>query len=446
MTSSSPKRATSRSRSLKYILMLGALAALPAVTTDMYLPALPEVAADLATTTTAAQFTLSGTLLGTAVGQLVIGPLSDRFGRRLPLLIGISMHIVTSLLCAIAPNIGLLIGLRVLQGFFNAAASVVAIAVIRDRFTGSDAAKLLSRLMLMIGLAPLLAPTLGQAVAGIWAWRAVFYALALIGVILVIIVWRWMPETLPPERRLSRAKKGSPKTGEPGGYRILLRDRRFLAYAVIPGLAMGVIMSYVVGSPFVMQEEYGLTPGQFALIFAVNGVAMVISSQINASMLSRASSSGILRIAAPILLVLALALPVIIITGAGGVFGLVAGLWLVLGMQGFIFANATSLALDGYGRMAGTAAALLGCLQVGLAGLISPLVGVFGGSALSMAGVIIGCAVAMVLVLASTPAYRRGNGRNGSGDGRLNRRLGTGQANAGQDSAGQDDIAEAGQA
>ncbi|WP_318241793.1 multidrug effflux MFS transporter [Arthrobacter pullicola] len=419
MTSSSPKRATSRSRSLKYILMLGALAALPAVTTDMYLPALPEVASDLATTTTAAQFTLSGTLLGTAVGQLVIGPLSDRFGRRLPLLIGISMHVVTSLLCAIAPNIGLLIGLRVLQGFFNAAASVVAIAVIRDRFTGSDAAKLLSRLMLMIGLAPLLAPTLGQAVAGIWAWRAVFYSLALIGVILVVIVWRWMPETLPPERRLSRARKGSPKTGEPGGYRILLRDRRFLAYAVIPGLAMGIIMSYVVGSPFVMQEEYGLTPGQFALIFAVNGVAMVISSQVNASLLSRASSSGILRIAAPILLVLALALPVIIITGAGGIFGLVASLWLVLGMQGFIFANATSLALDGYGRMAGTAAALLGCLQVGLAGLISPLVGVFGGSALSMAGVIIGCAVVMVLVLATTPAYRRGGQRG--------RRLETGQ-------------------
>ncbi|MFF3037301.1 multidrug effflux MFS transporter [Arthrobacter citreus] len=414
MSETSPARTSSRSRSLKYILMLGALAALPAVTTDMYLPALPEVASDLATTTTAAQFTLSGTLLGTAVGQLVIGPLSDRFGRRLPLLIGISMHVVTSLLCAIAPNIGLLIGLRIMQGFFNAAASVVAIAVIRDRFTGSDAARLLSRLMLMIGLAPLLAPTLGQAVAGIWAWRAVFYALALIGVILVVIVWRWMPETLPPERRLTKAKKGTPKSGKPGGYRILLRDRRFLAFAVIPGLSMGIIMSYVVGSPFVMQEEYGLSPAAFALIFAVNGVAMVVSSQVNASLLNRYPSAGILRIAAPVLLVLAVILPIIIATGFGGVVGLVAGLWVVLGMLGFIFSNATSLALDGYGHMAGTAAALLGCLQVGLAGLISPLVGVFGGSALSMAGVIIGCALAINLVLATTPAYRRGGRRLGT--------------------------------
>ena len=347
MSKTSPARTSSRSRNLKYILMLGALAALPAVTTDMYLPALPEVASDLATTTTAAQFTLSGTLLGTAVGQLVIGPLSDRFGRRLPLLIGISMHVVTSLLCAIAPNIGMLIGLRILQGFFNAAASVVAIAVIRDRFTGSDAARLLSRLMLMIGLAPLLAPTLGQAVAGIWAWRAVFYALALIGVILVVIVWRWMPETLPPERRLAKAKKGTPKSGKPGGYRVLLRDRRFLAFAVIPGLSMGIIMSYVVGSPFVMQEEYGLSPATFALIFAVNGVAMVVSSRVNASLLNRFPSAGILRIAAPVLLLLAVILPIIIATGFGGVIGLVAGLWVVLGMLGFIF----QCHLPGAGRL-----------------------------------------------------------------------------------------------
>ena len=389
---------------IKYILMLGALAALPAVTTDMYLPSLPTVASDLQTSQAAAQFTMSGTLIGAAVGQLVIGPFSDRFGRRLPLLIGISLHVIVSLLCAVAPGIGTLIGLRVLQGFFNAAAGVVAIAVIRDRFVGSDAARLLSRLMLIIGLAPLLAPTIGQAVAGIWQWRAVFVALALIGVILVLIVWRFMPETLPAERRRT---SGGPSAFR--GYRMLLRDRQFLALAFIPGLGMAVIMSYVVGSPFVFQDEYGLTPGQYALVFAVNGAGMVLSAQANAALVHRAGPMRILRIAVPVLLGLSLLLPVIILTGFGGVFGLAAGLWLVLGMHGLIAANATVMALGNYGHMAGSAAAMIGALQVGIAGVVSPLVGVFGGAALAMSGVIIGCCVLMMLILAAaTPAYRRG--------------------------------------
>lgn len=389
---------------IKYILMLGALAALPAVTTDMYLPSLPTVAADLQTSQAAAQFTMSGTLIGAAVGQLVIGPFSDRFGRRLPLLIGISLHVIVSLLCAVAPGIGTLIGLRVLQGFFNAAAGVVAIAVIRDRFVGSDAARLLSRLMLIIGLAPLLAPTIGQAVAGIWQWRAVFVALALIGVILVLIVWRFMPETLPAERRRT---SGGPSAFR--GYRILLQDRQFLALAFIPGLGMAVIMSYVVGSPFVFQDEYGLTPGQYALVFAVNGAGMVLSAQANAALVHRAGPMRILRIAVPVLLGLSLLLPVIILTGLGGVFGLAAGLWLVLGMHGLIAANATVMALGNYGHMAGSAAAMIGALQVGIAGVVSPLVGVFGGQALAMSGVIIGCCVLMMLILAVvTPAYRSG--------------------------------------
>ncbi|CEA09591.1 Bicyclomycin resistance protein [Arthrobacter saudimassiliensis] len=417
--------AAARRRGLKYVLMLGALAALPAVTTDMYLPALPAVAEDLETTAAAAQFTLSGTLLGAAVGQLVIGPFSDRVGRRLPLLLGISLHVLVSLLCSVVPNIETLIGLRVLQGFFNAAAGVVAIAVIRDRFQGSDAARMLSRLMLIIGLAPLLAPTLGQAVIAVWQWRAVFLALALIGVVLVVIVWRWMPETLPPHRRARAAAAAetaeaarAAAAGEdaaaarPRGYRVLLRDRRFLSLAVLPGLGMGVIMSYVVGSPFVFQEQYGFSPAQFAGIFAFNGVAMVVTAQVNAALVQRAAPLRILRTAAPAMLVLALLLPLVISLDLGGVVGLIAVLWLVLGMQGFIMANASALALNDYGHMAGTAAALIGCLQVGLAGLISPLVGLLGSSALDLSVVVIGCATLMVLILAfGASAYsRRGPG------------------------------------
>ncbi|MGN7250343.1 MULTISPECIES: multidrug effflux MFS transporter [unclassified Arthrobacter] len=389
-------------RTFKYILVLGALAALPALTTDMHLPSLPAVEADLQTTQTAAQLTLSGTLAG--IGQLVIGPFSDRFGRRLPLVIGISLHVVVSLLCSMTPNIEALTGLRVLQGFFNAAAAVVALAVIRDRFVGSAAAQLLSRLMLVIGVAPLLAPTVGQAIAGLWDWRAVFYALALIGVALVAIVWKFMPETLPEDRR-------SP--GHPShvakAYGSLLRDKHFMALAVIPGLGLALIMSYVVGSPFVFQNEYGLTAQQFALVFALNGTALVLSAQLNAALVRKFPPVRLLRTALLVQLGLALLLLVLVATGTGGLFGLMAGLWLVLSAQGMIPANASVLALHNYGHMAGTATAVIGALQSGVAGLVSLLTGVLGGNALSMVSVMVGsCALAVTVLAAGTPAYRKG--------------------------------------
>ncbi|GHD02565.1 multidrug effflux MFS transporter [Zhihengliuella salsuginis] len=389
--------------SVKYILMLGALAALPAVTVDMYLPSLPTVAAELHASHAAVQFTVSAMLLGGGVGQLVIGPFSDRFGRRLPLLIGISLHVAFSILCSLATNIETLIALRCLQGFFNAAAGVVAIAVIRDRFVGSDAARLLSRLMLVIGVAPLFAPTIGQAIAGVWHWRAVFYALALIGVVLVAIVWRWMPETLPPA---SRRPKGS--IGVLRAYGVLLRDRRFLALAIVPGLGMAVILSYVVGSPFVFQNEFGLSPGQFALLFAVNGCALVGSAQINASLVRRVSPARILRVAVLVQLVCALLLLAVAATGFGGLPALLGALWLVLGTQGMIPPNASVLALNDYGHMAGTAAAVIGALQAGVAGLVSPLVGVFGGDSVAMASVMLAAVTTTVVVLLfGTPFYRR---------------------------------------
>ena len=282
MTKGGPANSSAYQPNAKYVLLLGLMCALPAVTSDIYLPSLPEVAIDLHTTTTAVQLTMSGVLVGGAVGQLVVGPLSDRFGRRRPVLIGIALHIVISLLCALAPGIGTLIALRVVQGFFNAAATVVAIAVIRDRFTGSDASRLLSRLMLVIGVAPLFAPTVGGLIAGQWGWRWVFVALAVFGAALWLAVWRRLPETLLPERR--RAAGLGPALH---GYRVLLHDQHFIAIAVLPGLGMAVLMSYVIGSPFVLQEGYGVSANQFALLFAMNGVALVGGAQINASLVRR---------------------------------------------------------------------------------------------------------------------------------------------------------------
>jgi len=391
----------------KYVLLLGLMCALPAFTSDIYLPSLPEVAHSLHTSTTAVQLTMTGVLLGGAVGQLVVGPLSDRFGRRRPVLIGIGMHIVISLLCALAPGIGILIGLRVVQGFFNAAATVVAIAVIRDRFTGSEASRLLSRLMLVIGVSPLFAPTVGGLIAGQWGWRSVFVALAVFGVVLWVAVWRRLPETLRPERR--RAGGFGPALR---GYRVLLRDRYFVAIAVLPGLGMAVLMSYVIGSPFVLREGYGLSANQFALLFAMNGVALVGGAQINASLVRRVSPIRILRCALPLLLVATVVLLVVALSGVGALLGLLAALWVTLGLLQFIPPNASAIALSRHGRIAGTAAAFIGAMQAGVAGVVSPLVGVLGGDARAMCLVMIASASAALLILASaTPAYRRGGWR-----------------------------------
>ncbi len=391
----------------KYVLLLGLMCALPAVTSDIYLPSLPDVARDLHTTTTAVQLTMTSVLVGGAVGQLVVGPLSDRFGRRRPALGGIALHIVMSLLCALAPGIGTLIALRVAQGFFNAAATVVAIAVIRDRFTGSDASRLLSRLMLVIGVGPLFAPSVGGLIAGQWGWRTVFVALSLFGAALWFVVWRRLPETLLPDRR--RAAGLGPALR---GYRVLLHDQHFVAIAVLPGLGMAVLMSYVIGSPFVLQEGYGLSANQFALLFAMNGVALVGGAQINASLVRRVAPIRILRCALPLLLVAAVVLLIVALTGVGALFGLLAALWVTLGLIQFIPPNASAIALSRHGAIAGTAAAFIGAMQAGVAGVVSPLVGVLGGDARAMCLVMIASATAALLILATaTPAYHRGGWR-----------------------------------
>ena len=390
----------------RYVLLLGAMCALPAISTDIYLPSLPDVARDLGTTPAAAQLTMTGMLIGGAVGQLVIGPTSDRFGRRRPVLVGVAFHVVISLLCAVAPGIVPLVVLRVMQGFFNASATVVAIAVIRDRFVGSDASRLLSRLMLVIGVAPLFAPTIGGLIAGEFGWRAVFVALAIFGVGLWLVVWRRLPETLPPARR----RDGGLRTAL-AGYKGLLRDRHFVAMAVLPGLGMAVLMSYVVGSPFVLQEGYGLSSTQFALLFAVNGVGLVAGAQVNASLVRRVSPIRIVRVVQPLLVLLSCVLVVLAVTGAGGLAGLLAVLWLLLALVNFVPPNASAMALSRHGEMAGTAAAFIGATQAGVAGLVSPLVGVLGGDAVAMTVVMVGSSVTALLVLAlATPAYRRNGG------------------------------------
>ncbi len=387
-----------------FVVLVGSLTLLPAVTTDMYLPSLPVVASDLATTEAAAQFTITGMLVGGALGQLLVGPFSDRVGRRRPVLIGVGLHVVLSLLCVVAQTITQLAALRVAQGLASAGATVVAMAVIRDRWTGAEAARLMSRLMLVIAAAPLIAPTVGSLIAEHWGWRGVFVFLALFALVLLAVVARFLPETLPHERRAGHGLRASLH-----GYAGLLRDAQFVSLALIPGLCMAVIMSYVSGSPFVLQTGYGLDEQEFALVFAIGGTSMVTGAQVNAALVRRVGPLRLLRVGLPVTTVAAVGLVAVGVSGLGGLPGLVGAIWLTTCVLGFVMSNASALALSRHGERAGTAAAVIGFLQAGIAGVVSPVVGLLGSDVVAMTGVMLGSvSLALVVLAVGTPAYRRG--------------------------------------
>ncbi|SCL48026.1 multidrug effflux MFS transporter [Micromonospora chersina] len=385
----------SRGQQLRLVLVLGSLIAIGPLTIDMYLPALPAITADLETTSAAVQLTLTGTLAGLALGQLLIGPLSDAVGRRLPLLAGIALHILASLLCVVAPTVQVVGVLRVLQGLGVAATSVVAMAVVRDLFSGAAFARLFSRLMLVMGAAPILAPTLGSGLLRWSDWRGVFVALAVFGLLLVVVAAVGLQETLPAERR---RRGGVAAIGR--DYRALLRDRTFVGLVLVAGLAMAALFAYVAGSSFVFQERYGLDEQQFGLAFGAGAVGLITATQLNVRLLRRYTPQRILVTALAVGTAAGLVLLSFAATGFGGLAAVLASLWVVLAAAGLAMPNAPALALSRHGEAAGTAAALLGAVQFGVGALAAPLVGVLGTGSVAMAAVVAGgMAVALVVLL-----------------------------------------------
>jgi len=379
---------------IRLVVVLGSLIAIGPLTIDMYLPALPAITTDLMTTSTAVQLTLTGTLAGLAIGQLVIGPISDAVGRRRPLLLGLILHVVASAFCVIAPNIAVLGALRIVQGLGVAASSVVAMAIVRDLFSGTAFARLFSRLMLVMGLAPILAPTLGSAVLEATNWRGVFVVLAAFGVLLVLTAAFALQETLLPENRRRGGAAETLRT-----YGGLLRDRPFIGLVLVAGLAMAAVFSYVAGSSFVFQNQYGLDERQFGLAFGAGAVGLIAATQLNVRLLRRYSPQQVLVAAliggsaAGVLLVFFAA------SGIGGLATLLACLWLVLFSGGLAMPNSAAIAMSRHGEAAGTAAALLGAIQFGTGALAAPLVGVLGNDGVAMATVVAGGMVAATLVL-----------------------------------------------
>jgi DHA1 family bicyclomycin/chloramphenicol resistance-like MFS transporter len=375
-------------------LTLGAFVALGPLTIDMYLPALPTIREELATSSATVQLTLTGTLIGLALGQLVIGPLSDALGRRRPLLAGTALHVVASLLVLVAPTIAVLGALRVLQGVGTAAASVVALAIVRDLFEGRAAATMLSRLFLVMGVAPVLAPTIGGELLRFTNWRGVFAVLAVYGLAVLALGWFGLRETLPPERRRSGGIGGTLRT-----YGALFRDRTYVGLILVAGLTMAALFTYVSGSSFVYQRQFGLDEQQFGMLFGAGAVWLIAATQLNPLLLKRWSPAQILVVgtvggtaAGGVLVLLAAA-------GVGGLLGVAVPLWAVLFAAGLALPNAPAIALSAYGESAGSAAALLGAVQFGVGAAVSPLVGLLGNDALAMGAVIMAALLLAVAVL-----------------------------------------------
>lgn len=389
-----PGDALSRGQRAVYIIVLGALTALGPFTIDLYLPAFPQIEADLAVSTAVIQLTLTATTLGFAFGQLLVGPWSDAVGRRLPLILATGLHVIASLGVALAPDITWLMVFRVLQGFGAAAGGVVAMATVRDLFGGYPLVRMLSRLSLVNGLAPIAAPVIGSQLLLVMPWRGLFVVLAAYGVIIVIAASVLIIETLPPERR-----SGTSSSGMRSRYRRLFADRVFVGVAIIGGMSFAGLFAYLSASPFLFQDVYGLDPQGYGLLFAMNSIGVVAGVQISSRLAKRIPPAWILSGSTIVLLVSSVAIIVLDLAGAG-FWGTVVPLWFFITACGFGFPMVQALALANHGSEAGTAASLLGAVNFGLAGLLSPVVGLYGiSSAVPMGAVMAATSVVSIVCL-----------------------------------------------
>ena len=336
---------------------------------------------------------------------MFVGPLSDRFGRRRPLLLGGAAYTAASLACAVAPNVESLTVLRVVQGLAGAAGVVIARAVVRDLYDGIAAVQFFSRLMLVSGLAPVLAPVLGSLVLQVATWRQVFLGLAALGALLLLAVTLLYRETLPEDRRTAG---GLAVTGRI--LRFLARDRVFVGYALASGLGFAAMFAYIAGSPFVVQDVYGAGSGTFAAMFATNALGLMAAGQINARLVRRVAPGSVLRAALTAQAVAGLVLLLVVLVdepGGGGLnlVALLPPLFVVVASLGFVFPNATALALARHPRTAGSASAMLGTLQFVIGAAAAPLTG--GGSAVPL-GVVVAALSSGALVVLLTLVGARG--------------------------------------
>ncbi|WP_228373432.1 multidrug effflux MFS transporter [Demequina gelatinilytica] len=388
----SPGLAMPRRQKLLYVVVLGALIALGPFTIDMYLPAFPAVAADLAASDAAIQLTLTATTIGFALGQLVVGPLSDALGRKKPLVIATTIHIAASLFVVLAPSVEWVMAGRVLQGIGAAGGGVVANAMVRDLFAGQALIRMLARMALVVGLAPVIAPVIGSQLLSFMDWRGLFVVLALYGTAVALVVSGVIKETMPAERR-GKASLSATRAR----YVHLLNDRAFVGISMVGALTFAALFCYLSASSFVLQDQFGMSAQEYGLVFATNSVGLIIANQTSARLMRVFPPRSVITWGLGIMLTGA----VLIVAGnlmGLGLVGLLVPLFFVVSSLGIIGPAVQITALNSHGEEAGTAASLLGALNSGIAGTVSPLVGVLGVSVISMGAVMIGSLVVAIAI------------------------------------------------
>jgi DHA1 family bicyclomycin/chloramphenicol resistance-like MFS transporter len=358
-------------RAALIVLILGLLMAAGPLATDLYLPALPQIAADLHAPESRVQLTLTAIMVGMGLGQLVIGPLSDAWGRRRPLLVGSAVSSATSLACVLVPSTEVFIALRFVQGIAGAAGLVVGRAVVRDLFEGDAAARIFSRMSLVIGLAPILGPIIGGQLLLVGPWRLGFAALGLFSAVGCVIVLVGLPESLPVgERRPLTSRAVTQTVGR------LLRAAAFVGPAGTLALSFGMMFTYVSAFSFVSQHQFGATAQQFSAIFAVNTVGLIAGTQVNAALIGRVGTPRRLLAGLVGALLSVAVLTALGLTGRAGLVSLTCALAAMMFSVGFVLPNATTLAITPQRRaVAGTASALLGSVQFALGGGLAALTG-----------------------------------------------------------------------
>nr|WP_106779565.1 multidrug effflux MFS transporter [Lysinibacillus timonensis] len=366
------------SKRMKLAAILGSLAAFAPLTIDMYLPALPLIAEELSTSQSFVQLSLTFFLVGLALGQLWIGPMSDSKGRRKPLLIGLIIYSIASILCAFSPTIWIFIFLRFVQGLSGAAGIVLSRAIVRDLYSGSEMTKFFSLLALVNGIAPILAPILGGVILLFAPWKAVFIILSFVGLAMFFVVLFYLPESRPVENRTAGGIVQTAKT-----FKRLFLDRSFIGNALSLAFVFTMMFAYISGSSFVLQNVYEVTPQVYSLIFALNGLGIVIAAQVTGRLAGKFGELKFLVIGITMAFLGASILLVMLLFQASLVLILLP-LFIAISSMGIVSTTGQSLALQNQGKIAGSASALIGVLQYVLAGTAAPLTGLGANPAISM--------------------------------------------------------------
>lgn len=377
------------------IFTLGLLSAMGAFSIDMYLPGFPDIARDLHTTIPHIALSITSFFIGISVGQMIYGPLLDKYGRKKPLYIGLIVYIIASVMCSFAADAGMLIGIRLLQALGSCAGMVVSRALVRDIFPVNEIAKIFSLLMLVLAISPIIAPTLGGYMTAAFGWRSIFYVLTGIGVAALILSWKTLPAGREPASSLSLLPRPIIQS-----FREVARVPQFYTYAFSGAIASSGLYAYIAGSPFVFMEWYHVSEKQYGWIFAIIAIGLITASQVNTVLLRKYTSEQIVRIALLCQCVAGMLLVAGALFHVLGLYSTIFLIWLFLSTQGFAFPNASALSLAPFAHNAGTASALMGAIQLGMGSVSTAMVSLLSnGTPVPMTAVMCCSAVCSFMIL-----------------------------------------------